>query len=158
MIIDIDNSKIVDIFIHDINQNYLIASNTGKGFIIEGSNILSGSKSGKQIMNLDSDSALAKIVAIKNNDDAIAIIGNNRNLSIFELSSVPIMQKGRGVILQKYKDAKLSDILLFRLEDGLSWNIGNKKRIENDLRTWIGKRAVVGKMPPHGFPKNNKFK
>ena len=30
-------------------------------------------------------------------------------------------------------------------------------RTETDLKLWIGERAQAGRLPPNGFPKNNKF-
>ena len=41
---------------------------------------------------------------------------------------------------------------------GLSWAAsGDRTRTESDMTPWIGKRAGVGKLPPHGFPRDNRF-
>jgi topoisomerase-4 subunit A len=76
---------------------------------------------------------------------------------IFALDEVPEMTRGRGVILQKYKDGGLSDVKVFRLKEGLTWKSGERTRTETDLRAWIGQRAQAGRLPPRGFPVNNKF-
>jgi len=34
---------------------------------------------------------------------------------------------------------------------------GGKTRHEPDLSDWLGKRAGVGKRPPYGFPRDNRF-
>jgi topoisomerase-4 subunit A len=68
------------------------------------------------------------------------------------------MSKGRGVILQKFKDGGISDITSFDPKDGLSWKIGDKIRTEKELTSWIGKRSQSGRLAPKGFAKNNKFK
>jgi len=85
------------------------------------------------------------------------VVGDNRKLIVFELSEVPEMTRGRGVILQKYKDGGLSDVKVFALKEGLTWKSGERTRTETALRDWIGKRAQAGRLPPRGFPVNNKF-
>jgi topoisomerase-4 subunit A len=67
------------------------------------------------------------------------------------------MSRGRGVILQKYKDGGLADIKVFKLADGLSWRSGNGVRVETKLTDWIGQRSQAGRLPPQGFPKANRF-
>jgi len=67
------------------------------------------------------------------------------------------MSRGRGVILQKYRDGGMADIKVFTLAQGLTWNLGDRVRTESDLTPWLGKRASVGRLPPTGFPRNNRF-
>ena len=67
------------------------------------------------------------------------------------------MARGAGVILQKYRDATLSDARVFVLADGLTWRLGEKTRTETALKDWIGERAQAGRLPPNGFPKHNRF-
>ena len=90
--------------------------------------------------------------------DMVAIMGENRKLLLFPLEEIPEITRGQGVILQRYKDAGLSDILTFNLADGLSWSLGTRTRVETNLTTWIGKRGSAGKFPPVGFPRTNKFR
>ena len=85
------------------------------------------------------------------------MIGENRRLLIFALDELPEMTRGRGVMLQRYKDGGLSDLTTITAEDGLAWQSGDRTRRETDLTTWIGKRAAAGRQPPHGFPRDNKF-
>ena len=68
------------------------------------------------------------------------------------------MSRGRGVILQRYKDGSLVDAKTFKLNEGLSWKQGeNRTRTETDLAAWIGPRASTGRVVPSGFPKSNRF-
>jgi topoisomerase-4 subunit A len=89
--------------------------------------------------------------------DMVAVIGDNRKLLIFPINQIPEIAKGQGVVLQRYKGAQLSDIRTFNLSDGLSWDLGARTRLETDLTTWISNRGGIGKFPPVGFPRNNKF-
>ena len=76
---------------------------------------------------------------------------------MFMLDEVPVMTRGRGVTLQRYHGGGTADIKTFTLADGLSYRFGNGARIENDLRSWLGKRGHTGRLPPTGFAKSNKF-
>ena len=89
--------------------------------------------------------------------DHVAVIGQNRKLLVFPLAEIPEMPRGTGVQLQKYKDGGIADVKVFTLAQGLSWRLGDKTRTEPKLTDWMGMRAQVGRMPPQGFPKSNKF-
>ena len=77
---------------------------------------------------------------------------------VFDLSSIPHLQKGVGVQLIKLKkDDFLSDVTQLNIEDGIEWNTGSKNRKLGDIEFWIGKRAQTGKKVPKFFNKNQKF-
>ena len=46
---------------------------------------------------------------------------------------------------------------VYAKREGLTWRLGEKTRTETDLALWVGQRAQAGRLPPNGFPKNNKF-
>lgn len=156
LIIDMEeNTTVVNILIYKEDINLFIASQNGKGFLINSKDIIAQTKSGKQILNLeDNDHAALCIPAI---GDHIAVIGENRHLSIFNINEIPILKKGRGVIIQRYKNGKFSDAKIFCIEEGLSWKLGEKIRKESNLLPWLNKRGSKGRLPPAGFPRNNKF-
>jgi topoisomerase-4 subunit A len=133
----------------------LVASNGGKGFLVKSEEVLAQTRSGKQILNLVDGERAA--FCLKPDGDTVAIIGENRKLLLFKLDEIPEMTRGRGVILQKYRDGGTADIRLFNLAEGLSWQWGEKTRTETNLSPWLGKRATLGRMPPVGFPRNNRF-
>ena len=134
----------------------LIAASTGHGLVIDMKAAMAQTRSGKQVLNL---SGGAKAVACCPADgDHVAVVGQNRRLLIFKLDEVPEMQRGKGVILQRYKDGELSDIKVFTLSNGLSWQMGGgRTRTETDLLAWQGKRGAAGKLPPNGFPRPARF-
>jgi topoisomerase-4 subunit A len=70
------------------------------------------------------------------------------------------MARGKGVRLQRYKDGSLSDAKTFNLAEGLTWR-DTSQRVwtvaASELTDWIGARAEAGRLPPKGFPKNNRF-
>ena len=138
-------------------KGYLIvASDKGHGFKINTDNIIAQTKSGKQIINVKGDNK-AKVCR-KIDGDTIAVVGNNRKLIVFSVEEVPELSKGKGVILQRYKDGTLSDIITFNKDDGISWKMnGGRQRTEKDLLTWQGRRGGAGRMVPNGFPRPPKF-
>ena len=96
--------------------------------------------------------------ALHEGDDYVAVVGENRKLVLFPLEEVPEMTRGRGVILQRYKDGGLSDAKTFRRDEGLSWSAGpGRVRTETALADWFAKRAHAGRLPPKGFPTSKKF-
>ena len=53
-----------------------------------------------------------------------------------------------------------ADAKVFALAEGLSWKdtAGRNFNVPaRELREWIGMRADAGRLPPKGFPKNNRF-
>ncbi len=136
--------------------NLLVAASTGHGLVIDMKSAMAQTRSGKQVLNLSGNArAVACCVAT---GDHVAVVGQNRRLLVFKLDEVPEMQRGKGVILQRYKDGDLSDIKVFTLADGLSWQMGGgRTRTETDLLAWQGKRGAAGKLPPNGFPRPARF-
>lgn len=68
------------------------------------------------------------------------------------------MNRGRGVLLQRYREGGLADAKAFNLADGLTWlQAGGRTRTESDLMAWQGRRGAAGRLAPKGFPRNNRF-
>lgn len=134
----------------------LVAASTGHGLVVDMQGALAQTRNGKQVLNL-SGTARAVACAIVAGD-TVASVGVNRKLIIFSLDEVPEMGRGKGVILQRFKDGGLADITVFDRAKGLSWLAGGGRvRTETDLSTWLARRGGAGKLPPNGFPRPAKF-
>ncbi len=133
----------------------LVASDKGHGLIVDMDSALAQTRSGKQVLNLPSGARA--VACCPAEGDHAAIVGQNRRLLIFPLNEIPEMTRGKGVILQRYKDGTLADVKTFNLVDGLSWRMGEKTRTERDLLAWQGRRGSAGRMPPIGFPRPARF-
>ena len=162
IMVDIANGlSIVDIIIYNYkthsNTKVILASSDGRGFITKMQNLVAQTKTGKQVLNVTHPVEAKLIYKIHESHDGLSVIGNNRKMLIYKISEVPEMNRGRGVILQKYTQGSLSDLVSFEICNGLSWKLGEKTRTEHNLITWLGKRGQIGKLPPVGFPKNNKY-
>lgn len=134
----------------------LVVSSEGRGFLVSRSQVVAQTRSGKQILNVSGETKAA--LCLPAVGDSVAMIGNNRKLLIFKLSEIPQMNRGQGITLQKFRGASLSDVKIFFLEEGLSWETSSGRvRVEKDLHAWIGKRGHGGRFPPIGFPRTNQF-
>lgn len=158
LLVDIPNdADIVSLMVFDDAQKFLLVSREGRGFIVPSSECLAQTKNGKQIMNVDDNGDAVFCAPVEKTDTHMAIIGQNRKLLVFKLDQVPEMTKGKGVILQKYKDGYFSDAKTFRLKDGLTFTSGTRQMNVPNVNEWVGERAQSGKLPPNGFPRSNKF-
>jgi topoisomerase-4 subunit A len=150
-----ENQDIVQVMIHKPGQKLLVASADGRGFVVNSDDVIAQTRSGRQVLTLP-DNVEAQ-VCTPAEGNMVACIGENRKMLLFPIDQVPEMTRGRGVMLQKYKDGGLSDAKVYEKNEGLSWRLGDKTRTETNLRDWIGERAQAGRLPPQGFPRGNKF-
>ena len=168
LIVDLPNeAEIVTLFTHTPGQKLLVASNAGNGFVVPEDEVLAQTRSGKQVLNVKSDERAHLCKPVRG--DHVAVVSLNSRFLVFPASELPEMTRGKGVRIQKYNQARgkqgaleldggLSDITTFDWSEGLRWQMGGgKTRHEPDLTEWLGKRAGVGKRPPHGFPRDNRF-
>ena len=150
-----NNETISAMFVFEPGAKYILASNTGHGFVVDENHLLAQTRQGRKIMNLAEGERTMQCVKIVG--DMVAIVGQNRKLLIFKVEEIPTMARGRGVALQKYKDGELADIQTFNEADGFAYHRAGGVTVEKDLRTWFGHRAQAGKSVPFGFPKSNTF-
>ncbi len=153
-----ENHDFVEIFVHEPGRKLLVAATSGHGFIVPEDEVVAMTRKGKQVLNVDEPAEAC--VCVPAEGDMVATIGENRKMLVFPLDEVNEMTRGKGVILQRYKDGGLSDVRVFKKADGLSWldPAGRTYTLTfAELRDWVGQRAQAGRLAPRGFPKSNKF-
>src|SRR3954468_18319621 len=151
---------IVQLLVVRPEMKLLIASSDGRGFVTSGDSTLGETRKGKQLVNLRANAHVAVVRPVPEGADAVAVIGENRKMLVFPLAELPELGRGQGVTLQRYRDGGLSDAVAFPLSEGLSWALGGETRrirTETDLTSWRAARGAAGRMPPVGFPRNNRF-
>ncbi|WP_416897798.1 MAG: DNA topoisomerase IV subunit A [Minwuia sp.] len=157
LMIDLPNDQdIVDLFVHQPGRKRLIASESGRGFVFREDDLIASTRNGKQLLNLPAgeEARLAAIVE----GDTVAVIGENRKLLVFSLEEMPEMSRGKGVILQRYKDGGVGDVKCFTRAEGLTWTTASGRVMrEDNLLMWEGKRASAGRNAPRGFNRSGKF-
>ena len=153
---DLDNNEKIVNFFNFFEGEVAIASSDGLGFKINTNKLIASTRSGKKVFNLN-ENQKAKALTLCDKE-YLAVTGSNRKLLIFNLSELPELNKGKGVILQRYRDGYLEDIKSISMSEGLCWKLsGGRQRTEKDISPWIGKRGGVGKLVPNGFPRPPKF-
>ncbi|MCH7485398.1 MAG: DNA topoisomerase IV subunit A [Proteobacteria bacterium] len=148
---------VADMFVHSPGRKLLVASCSGRGFVVEEDAVIAQTRNGKQVLVLDDGEEAVACAAVGEKDDAVAVVGSNRKLLVFPLAEVPLLNRGRGVILQRYRKGGLTDAKTFVRASGLTWRSGRGTHAEPDSKPWLGKRAQAGKKAPKGFPRSNRF-
>jgi topoisomerase-4 subunit A len=141
------------------SEKLLVAASDGRGFLTPTAGAVAETRKGKQIVNLRPGQALKVARPIGAGDDYLAVVGENRKLVAYPLNELPEMSRGQGVQLQRYRDGGLADATGFNAAEGLSWRqSGEGGRIRNqDMGEWRTARGAAGRMPPQGFPRDNRF-
>ncbi|MGE5513126.1 MAG: DNA topoisomerase IV subunit A [Bacteroidota bacterium] len=152
-----ENHGIVELFVHEPGRKLLLGASSGHGFIVPEDEVVASTRKGKQIMNVNGEEAC---VCVPAEGDHLATIGENRKMLVFPLDEVNEMTRGKGVILQRFKDGGLSDARVFAKAEGLTWldSAGRNFTLPYaELRDWVGQRGQAGRLVPKGFPRSNKF-
>ncbi len=159
--LDMDaDAQIIALMPYDPAGKLLLAASNGRGFMAEMAELIAETRKGRQVVNLKTGVKLMVIRTVPASADHVAVVGENRKLVVFPIAELPVMARGQGVQLQRYRDGSLSDATTFKLEDGLSWTMGGdsgRVRTEKDMGLWRVARGAAGRLPPNGFPRNNKF-
>ena len=157
LMLDLGNDQdVVALAVHRPGGRLLVAASDGRGFVVAEDEVVAQTRQGRQVLN--PAAAAEAQVCIPVAGDAVAVIGTNRKLLIFELAELPEMSRGRGVILQRYRDGELGDVKTFARSQGLTWvTPSGRTYTETDLLAWQGKRGAAGRLAPRGFNRSNRF-
>jgi topoisomerase-4 subunit A len=147
-------ADVVTMFVHRDGRTLLLAASSGHGFLTAEDDAVAMKRSGKQVMNVSTGTEAVVCTFVVG--DSVAVVGENRKMLIFPLAEVPELARGRGVILQRYKDGHLLDGKCFAWKDGLR-DANGRTWSPAELRDWRGARAQAGRIVPRGFPRSGKF-
>lgn len=159
---DIDEgAAVVAVWPHRPGTRLLLAASAPsdvRGFVAASDDLVATTRKGKAVLTCDDGFRAVPPVPV--HGDHVAVLGENRRLLVFPLDQVPVLARGKGVRLQKYKDGGLADLKTFLRDEGLKWTDSAGrifKVVRPELDEWTGNRAEAGRLPPRGFPKNNRF-
>ena len=152
MFIDLDqDAAIVSMFVNKGGRKFLIASGEGQGFIVNEDDCVGNTRKGKQVLNVEMPNEARAITTVAG--DTVAVIGTNHKMVIFPIDQVPEMARGRGVRLQKYTSATLSDVAVFDSKAGLSWKDSAGREQSHELQGTVGlARQPRRCRPPRAWP------
>jgi topoisomerase-4 subunit A len=161
LMIDLDGDiGIVGVFRASEAERWLVAATDGRGFVVRTADTLAETRKGKTVVTPRLGAKVKLVRPIAPEDDYVGAIGDNRRLLVFPLNELPELTRGQGVQLMRFRDGGLSDAITFVFAAGLSWQMGGgsgRVRTETDLGAWRAARGAAGRMPPNGFPRDNRF-
>ena len=146
-----NDQEIVDIAVLKGGRKFLVASESGRGFVVPEDEVVAQTKNGKQVLNLADREKAQAFSIVPEGADSVAALSMGYKLLIFPLEQLPEMARGRGVTLQRSKGDRLRDAQAFRLEGGLPW--ANRIIEAGELKFWRGERAQSGRMREGKWPK-----
>ncbi len=158
LMIELGNDQdLVAMRVFKSEERLLVASHDGRGFVVKAEDAVASTRGGRQVLNLAPGVEAVAAAAVAG--DWVAVLGENRKLLLFPLAEVPEMARGRGVILQRYKQGGLACVKTFEIEAGLACRTGERARTfaKAELKEWLGARAQAGRLPPAGFPRAGRF-
>ncbi|HEX8446230.1 MAG TPA: DNA topoisomerase IV subunit A [Sphingomonas sp.] len=161
LMVDVEgDAALLAMFPAQADGRLLLASGDGRGFLARMADVVAETRKGRQVVNVRPGSKLRVVRHVAPGDDYVAVIGENRKLVVFPIAELPELARGAGVQLQRYRDGGLSDAITLAFDRGLSWAMGGgsgRMRTESDLSAWRTARGAGGRMPPNGFPRDNRF-
>jgi topoisomerase-4 subunit A len=120
LMVDVEeNSDFIEMFVYEPGRKLLVGATSGHGFIVPEDEIVAATRKGKQVLNVDAPAEACLCVPAEG--DSVAVVGENRKMLVFRLDEVNEMTRGKGVILQRFKDGALSDARVFTKKEGLTW-------------------------------------
>jgi topoisomerase-4 subunit A len=144
-------ADIVAVFVHREGRKLLLAATSGHGFVTNEDEAVAMTRTGKRVMNVPPGVEAKACVFVEG--DSVAALGTNRKLLIFPLEQVPELARGRGVILQRYKDGDLEGVTTFIWKEGLR-DGNNRSFAPSELKEYRGERAQAGRISPRGFSRS----
>lgn len=136
---------------------YLLASESGYGFITQLEDMLSKNKAGKALLNKPDDKALIKPIKVAEFDkDWVIAVSNEGRLLTFPVADLPVMAKGKGnkiLNLGTSGAETLVGLSLMKEGDLLTVHAGKRhvKMKFADLEHYQGERGRRGNKLPRGF-------
>ncbi len=146
-------------------DQYLVATNAGFGFVTKIENMHTKNKAGKTLIRVPAGGGVMSAQKVfEYEDDWVAIVTNIGRMLIFPLADLPVMPKGKGVKMINVPTAKfksgdefVSALTVFQERQKLVLYTDKRhvtvKPAEFD--NYLGQRAQRGKVLPRGFRKVN---
>ena len=148
--------EIIAAFPHQAEQKLLMVSDAGRGLIVPAAEVVAQTRNGKGVLNLSVKEKT--VVCHIMNGPWVACLNKENKLLIIPTEQIPVMNKGRGVVLQQCKNSKFVDAISFDEEQGLAWisREGRRRQLPN-WQDFCGQRARTGKPLPKGIAKSRRF-
>ncbi|MEX0623115.1 DNA topoisomerase IV subunit A [Saccharospirillum sp.] len=149
------------LLINEPNQQYLLASDAGYGFIGRFDDMVSKNKAGKAVLSLPRNArVLAPAVVHQRETDYLAAVSNEGRLLVFPVRDLPELAKGKGNKIINIPAARATEheeymigAVVLGSDDTLVIHSGKRKlKLKGaDLEHYLGERGRRGNKLPRGF-------
>ena len=139
-------TSIVSILPFHSEHKGLIFSRNGLGFAVSFSSLQSSTKTGRQIFDLNVGDEVIGFQEITG--DKVIVLSTSFKMLVFSVKELPLLKKGKGVRLQRYKEEALLDVMLFSQNEKNDSIIKKIFPTIEDISYWEGKRGQVGRIMP----------
>jgi topoisomerase-4 subunit A len=156
-----DGAEYCGVLIGEAEDQYLLASDAGYGFVATLGDLVSRNKAGKAVLKVPPGGrAVVPAPVVRDRECLIAAVSSIGRLLCFEMEELPELAKGKGNKLinipsRKYKDGdeRLVAAAVIPEEGNLQVHTGTRTMTLkwNDLDDYYGERALRGSLLPKGW-------
>lgn len=151
------------VLVPDEQALYLLASDAGYGFVVQGADMLAKNKNGKTLLSVpEGGRVLAPAQVAKRDTDQVVALSNEGRLLVFPVADLPQLSKGKGNKILSIPSARVRSreefvLALTLLPEGANLVLTAGKRTLTlkpaDLEHYRGERGRRGNKLPRGFQK-----
>ncbi|GAB5501151.1 MAG: DNA topoisomerase IV subunit A [Pseudohongiellaceae bacterium] len=149
------------VVIGENQQDVLLASDAGYGFVAKVGDLISKNKAGKAVLRLPKGAKVLPAIMVDDYDSGLIVaITNEGRMLMFPLNELPRLAKGKGNKIISIPTARVADrveyviaLAVLRPEDGLTVHAGRRHHNLKpaDLDHYRGERGRRGNKLPRGF-------
>lgn len=159
-------ANLVDVIMGDENQQILMASDAGYGFICTLADLNTRNKAGKRLLTLPENAQVLPPQMLSEGKDLLVSISKGGRMLVFPVADLPILNKGKGnkIINISAADAKegkdvLAKLLLISENDSLVFHSGKRKITlkPQDIQKFRAERGRKGTSLPRGVRYENEI-
>ena len=158
-----DGAEFCGALIGEADDRWLLAGDSGYGFVAKLGDLVSRNKAGKAILRVPAGGrAVVPAPIARDAECLVAAVSNIGRLVLFELDELPLLGKGKGIKLinipaAKYKAGaeQLVAVAVVPEDGNLLVHTGTRSMTIkwNDTDDYYGERALRGRMLPKGWRK-----
>jgi topoisomerase IV subunit A len=151
-------ANFISVLMGQLDQQVLLTSTVGYGFICTLNDMLSKNRAGKALLSLSSGATPFVPYYLDSEDYYLALATSEGRLLVFELSDIPVMSKGKGnKLIQLATKGDHTEVLMgmtfLKQKQGLQVIVGRRKYqlSARDLDHYLGERGKRGNKLPKGM-------
>ncbi len=162
-----NDAPIEHMLMGEADDLFLIASNSGYGFIAKFSDLVSKNKSGKAVLTLPPEARPLPPLAVKNlEQESLVALSSSGRMLIFPLSQLPLLPRGKGNKIinltpsrGRNKPEFLKSMVILPAGATLKVYAGRRHLTlkKESLDSYIGNRGRRGQMLPHGLQRSEQL-